>query len=203
MLVAKTYLGHREESSVADRLADENPHTVTLSDTDRRRSRVRTETDAGRDVGIVVGRELRDGDVLETEAGDLLVVDLAGVEALVLDFAAADVATTAALEIGHALGNRHWDLAVRDTDALFPVTDSRERMETAVEGLLPDGVTTRFETVAPTLFDDSGPEHDHTHGSEHSQGGHSHSHDGDHAHSHDEGHSHSHEGYRSIGGSDE
>jgi len=204
MLVAKTYLGHREETAVADRLTDADPHRVTLSDTDRRRSRVRTETDDGRDVGLVVGRELRDGDVLETEEGDFVVIDLAGIEALVLDFADADLPTTAALEIGHALGNRHWDLAVRDTEALFPVTDSRERMETAVADLLPDGVTTRFETVSPTLFDEDGPEHDHSHdGHSHGQAGdHTHSHGDGHSHSHDDDHAHSHDGYRSIGGSD-
>lgn len=180
MLVADRYLGHREDDAVADRLADEDAHRVVLSDTDRRRSRVRTETPDGRDLGIVVSRELGDGDVLETGDGSLVVVELAAVDALVVEFADADVSPTAALEFGHATGNRHWDLAVRDGEALFPVPDTRERMLDALSDDLPDGVATRFERVPPTTFDDAeSADHEHAHD-------HSHSH-GDGAHSHDHG----------------
>ncbi|WP_254273409.1 urease accessory protein UreE [Haloarcula marina] len=198
MLVADTYLGHEDDDGLADRLAEADTVTVVLSDTDRRRSRVRTETTDGEDIGIVVARDLGDGDVLETEDGTLVVVELAAIDALVLDFAAADVSPTAALELGHALGNRHWDLAMRDGEALFPVPDTRERMLAAVEEDLPPGVTTRFEDVPPTTFDDDGA--DHRHGGE----GHTHSHD-DHGHSHADGHAHSHShdhghGVRTIDG---
>lgn len=176
MLVVDAYLGHRDDPSVARRLADATPRRVVLSDTERRRSRVRTDTEDGRDLGIVVARDLGDGDVLVTESGDLVEVSLVAVEALVLDFAEADVSTTAALAMGHALGNRHWKLAVRGSEALFPVTDTRERMEAAVADHLPEEVTTRYEAVSPTLFD--GTEADHTHG----DGAHSHAH-GDENHS--------------------
>ncbi|WP_226012085.1 urease accessory protein UreE [Halomicrobium salinisoli] len=192
MLVADAYLGHREDPDVAERLADADPARVVLSDVDRRRSRVRTETEDGRDLGVVVGRELADGDVLETESGDLVVVELAAVEALVLDFEDADVSATAALELGHAAGNRHWDLAVRDGEALFPMADSRERMEAAVADSLPDDVAVRTERVPPTTFDDGGSPggHEHSHGDGHSHSHDSHSHDhshGDHSHAHDHG----------------
>ncbi|GGO00729.1 urease accessory protein UreE [Haloarcula pellucida] len=197
MLVAETYLGHGEDADLAARLADADPVRVVLSDTERQRSRVRTESTEGEDVGIVVARDLADGDVLETDDGTLLVVELAAIEALVLSFADGDVSPTAALELGHALGNRHWDLAMRDGEALFPVPDTRERMLAAVGDDLPEGVETRFESVPPTTFDDADP--DHSHGSD----GHSHSH-GDDSHSHDEGaHSHTHDhGVRTIDGAD-
>ncbi|MBX0322172.1 urease accessory protein UreE [Halomicroarcula sp. F13] len=195
MLVAETYLGHREDADLSARLADADPVRVVLSDTERRRSRVRTESTEGEDVGIVVARDLADGDVLETDDGTLLVVELATIEALVLDFSDANVSPTAALELGHALGNRHWDLAMWDGEALFPVPDTRERMLDAVEDDLPPGVTTRFEDVPPTTFDD---------GAEHSHGGEGHSH-GDHGHddghTHSHGHDHSH-GVRTIDGDD-
>ena len=202
MLVAETRLGTRDDSDVAARLAEADPHHVRLSATDRRRSRVRTTTEDGTDLGIVVADDLSDGDVLETADGGLVVVSLAEVDALVLDFAEADVSVTAAVELGHALGNRHWDLAVRETAALFPVTDSRERMEVALDGLLPDGVTVGYETVPPTTFDDATPDHDHDEGG---HGTHGHTHDGhDHGHSdgghdHDHGHTHS---VRPIDGGD-
>jgi urease accessory protein len=185
MLVAERYLGHRDDEAVASRLAATDPLRVVLSDVDRRRSRVRTETVGGTDVGIVVARELGDGDVLETDDGALVVVELAAVDALVIDFDDADVSATAALAVGHAAGNRHWDLAVRGSEALFPVPDSRERMRSAIGGDLPPGVTTRFESVPPTTFDD-GHVPDHGHG----EGGHAHDHGGDgdeHTHDHEHG----------------
>jgi urease accessory protein len=195
MLIADTYLGHREEAEVTDRLAEtggEATARVTLSETDRRRSRVRTETADGRDLGVVVARDLEDGDVLETEDGTLVVVELAAIDALVLDFETADVSATAALELGHALGNRHWSLAVRGTEVLFPVPDTRERMEDAVADLLPAGVTTRFEQVSPTTFDDAGADrnhgdggHAHSHADDHHQ--HNNAHEGNSAHSHEHG----------------
>lgn len=195
MLVAETYVGHRGDPSVASLLADADPHRVVLSDTERRRSRVRTETESGRDVGVVVGRVLADGDVLETERGEFVVVELASVEALVVDFAGADdVATTTAVALGHAAGNRHWDLAVRGSEALFPASESRDRMEATLTDELPVGATVRFEAVPPSTFDDAdAADHSHADGAAHAHGhgggGHTHSDDeGDeHAHSEDDG----------------
>jgi len=186
MLVADSYVGHRDDAAVADRLADADVGTVVLSDTDRRRSRVRTTTADGEDIGIVVARDLADGDVLDAD-DRLVVVELAPVDALVVDVASADIPPTVALELGHALGNRHWNLALRDGEALFPVPDTRERMDATVAELLPDGVETRYESVPPTTFDDADDGDGHAHGG---HGGHGHSH-GDDGHSHGgDGHSH-------------
>jgi urease accessory protein len=204
MLVANDYLGHRADDSVAERLAGTEPVTVVLSDTERRRSRVRTETTDGRDVGIVIARDLGDGDVLEADDGTVVVVELAAIEALVLDFAESDVAPTVALEFGHAVGNKHWTLTTRATEALLPVVDSKARMEAAVNELLPEDVSTRYERVQPTTFDDGGTAHSHGEdGHSHSDGGADHLHtDGDgHTHGKD-GASHNH-GVQTIDGGDE
>lgn len=159
MLVADTHLGHADDPDVAARLADADPHRVVLSDVERRRSRVRTETRAGRDLGVVVARDLGDGDVLETEDGALVVVELAAVDAMAVPVA--DCEPEAALELGHALGNRHLDLAVRDGEALIPTDGSRTTVETVVETVLPDA-DYRYRDVAPTTFDDE-PDHAHDH----------------------------------------
>lgn len=205
MLLAEDHLGHRNDPTVASRVADADPHRVVLSDTERRRSRVRTETTDGVDLGVVVARELGDGDVLETADGDLVIVELASVEALVVEFGDADVPATEALAVGHAAGNRHWDLALREGAALFPVPDTRERMLSAIDGDLPAGVRTRFESVPPTTFDDGGPDHDHgaaggagdSHGYTHGDESHSHTHGDDGHHTHSDGsHSHTHSGDR-------
>lgn len=200
MLVATVRLGHREEPDVAARLADVDPPRVVLSDTDRRRSRVRTTTVDGREIGVVCGRDLDDGDVLETDDGTLVVVELEPVEALVLDVGGTDdgLAPPAALALGHALGNRHWDLALRGEEALFPVRTSRERTEAVVADVVPEAVPYRFETVSPTTFDEEGghsADLAHTHERGH---GHSHGHDpraneGEHAHSHSHSHAHGHQ----------
>ncbi|WP_324757354.1 urease accessory protein UreE [Haloarcula montana] len=185
MRIADSYLGHREDTAVQARLAEADPVTVVLSDTERQRSRVRTRTDDDRDLGIVVPQDLGDGDVLETGDGTPVVVELASIDALVLDLDGSDITPTAALDLGHALGNRHWDLALRDGAALFPVPDSRERMDAIVEGELPADIDYRYETVRPTLFDDDGPPDDHGH--EHSHG-HEHGHGDDHSHEHSHDH---------------
>jgi len=190
MLVADAHLGHRDDPAVAARLADADPHRVVLSDVERIRSRVRTETEGGRDLGIVVGRDLEDGDVLETEGGDPVVVELAAVDALVVELGDADVPAVAALELGHAFGNRHWPLAIRGDEALVRVADSYERTEAAAADLLPGDVGTRREAVPPTTFDDDAPDHSHGGGD---GGGHGHGHD-DHEHGAD-GHDHGADGH--------
>ena len=173
MLVADEFRGTLDDDALAATIEREGALTVTLDDTERRRSRVRTTAEDGTDLGIVVARELRDGDVLEAD-GRFVVVSLAATPALVLDFAAVEDAALAALELGHAVGNRHWDLAVAGERAYLPVTEDRERMEATVDSLLPDGVTVDYEDVPPTLFDD-GDQPDAGHGQHHHA--HSHSHD--------------------------
>ncbi|WP_434531802.1 urease accessory protein UreE [Haloarcula sp. NS06] len=194
MLVADTYLGHRGDDAITEAVDASDYATVVLSDTERQRSRVRTETTAGQDLGIVVARDLADGDVLEAGDGTLVVVELAEIEALVVDFADSDISPAAALEVGHAVGNKHWNLAVRGQEALFPVTDSKERMEDTVADLLPEDVPTRYEHVPPTTFDDDGVDHTHGDGTDtHDGGGHSHG---------SAGHTHDH-GVRTIDGGDQ
>jgi len=183
MLVADSYLGHRDDPAVDDRLAGADAHRVVLSDVERQRSRVRTETEAGRDLGVVVARDLADGDVLETEDGALVVVELAAVEAVAVRVA--DCEPSTAIELGHALGNRHLDLALRDGDALIPTDGDRATVESVLESVLPDA-TTRDTGVSPSTFDD-GPEPDHSHDDGQ---GHSHSHENSHDHGHGQDHNH-------------
>ena len=173
MLVADGFLGTLDDPEIAARV-DDDSLTVTLDDTERRRSRVRTTAEDGTDVGIVVGRELRDGDVLAAE-GHTVVVSLEPVEALVLDFSGVDdgtAAATAALELGHAVGNRHRDLAVEGARAYLPASEDRERIDAEVRPHLPEGVTVGPGLVSPALFDDATPDHDRSHGED----GHDHAH---------------------------
>ena len=158
----------------------DNLERVTVGSDQRRRSRFRTTTETGREVGIVVSRELRAGDVLSTAGeGPRLVVALEPIEAVVVDLtgAAADPAT--AIALGHAAGNRHWDMAVREGAVLFPAAESDARIDATLAPHLPEGATVDRERVSPALFDGdvgAGP-HSHTHGVDAARG---HDHGGPH-----------------------
>lgn len=157
--------------------------TVVVDDDQRRRSRFRTTTEDGETVGVVPGdgEPLATGDVLGTESEPVAVVELSARTAAVLDVAAVapDTGTLLAMaELGHALGNRHRELAVRGSELLVPVTDGRERLEAELRPLLPESVSITYESVDPGLFDDQGGDHGHDDGHGHSHG------DDDYAHSH-------------------
>jgi len=186
--VADTYLGHRTEDAIAARLEEEGYETIRVGEDERRRSRFRTTAEAGTAVGVTVARELETGDVLAAE-DRLFVVELRAIEAMTIDLSGATGSLTAAIELGHAMGNRHWDLAVRGDTVSVPVTDSRARMRETVDPLVPDGATIDYERVSPAVFDDGGHvDHDHAHDHD-EQGGHG-SADHGHAHEHDATHDH-------------
>lgn len=199
MHVYDTYEGNKSEEVIAQRLAAESVETVTVDDDQRRRSRVRIETDAGTEVGIVVGRTLQSGDVLSADSGgeSLLAVSLEPTEAVVVDLSAVgDGELVTAVALGHAVGNRHWDLALRDEAVVIPATESDARIDATLDPHLPDGASVRRETVSPALFDGGGPgtsDHGHDGGHTHDHGhngGHDHGHNGEHDHGHGTGQTH-------------
>ncbi|WP_435101456.1 urease accessory protein UreE [Halarchaeum sp. P4] len=194
-----TYLGNTtEDDGLASRVETEGARRLTLDETTRRRSRFRTETADGTDVGVVATNagSLEPGDVFAGDDG-LLVVGLADRDALVVDLgdATATPETLAlAAKFGHVVGNRHRDLAVRGSDVLVALEEDVERHRAEIDSHLPAGATIRVEGVDPTLFDDATPDHAHGDaGDEHSHGdeGHTHSHGDEHTHTHGEdGHTH-------------
>lgn len=170
MRVADEYVGNAAERRVAARLDGADHDRVVLSDVERRRSRVRTETTDGAPLGIVVGRDLCDGDVVAAD-DRLVVVELAPVEAVAFDLSGLSLAR--ALSLGHAVGNRHRDLATRDGEGLVRVADTADRTRLTVERLLPPETTTRLVSVPLSTFD--GATADHTHERERAPGpGHDH-----------------------------
>jgi len=170
--------------------------TVVLDDTERRRSRLRVTTDAGTDLGVLVDQpELTAGDVLVLDDDGAVVVAFEEREAFVVEFPAAEAAVSTALELGHRIGNQHWDLAVEGDTVYVPVEADRAIIEDVLGPYLPAEAATRYETVGAELFTDGdsdqtadrGAEHDHT--DEH---GHGHAHGDDRSHDHD-GRSHDHD----------
>jgi urease accessory protein len=174
MLVAETVLG-RLDGAFGDGTPVER---VVLSDADRKRSRVRTTTDAGTEIGLLLGDEsLRPGDVVYADETRVVAVAFEDCEVFVADLSAvgADASTLATLvELGHAVGNRHHDLAVRDGEVLLPVGEDDGRLRDTVEDHLPEAATVRRESVDPAVFDTAtgGPNHGHSHAAPGGHGGH-------------------------------
>lgn len=168
---------------------------VVLDDTDRRRSRFRARTEAGTELGVVVDRpELAAGDVLLLADDRAVVVAFEPREAFVVEFPTVTAAVSTAVELGHRIGNQHWDVAVEGDTVSVPVEADRAIIEDVLGPYIPPEATTRYETVAAERFidgTDGRGGHDGEHGHGH-DGEHGHDHDGEHGHGHDEAHDHSH-----------
>ena len=179
MLVADAFLGTVDDSDVATRVEGADELRVTLDGTERRRSRVRTTTEDGTDLGIVIARDLRDGDVL-TADGRPVVVSLEPVPALTVDFGAVESDPTATamdvLALGHALGNRHRQIAIEGSHAYLPLSGDRDRLLERIEPHLPAGAVLDDGRVSPALFDDEATTHPR---GDHAAGEHGHRNTGD------------------------
>ncbi len=171
-------------------------------DADRRqRSRFRTTTDAGTDVGVVLDKPaLSIGDVLVREDDRMIVVAFEPLEALAVELPEpTSESLAAAVELGHRVGNQHWDLALEEGVVYVPLEADRHIVERVVADVVP-GSTVREETVDAELFVtdlDAEPagggnvDHEHTHGDE-SDHTHEHPHADEPDHTHDHGHEHHH-----------
>jgi len=164
--------------------------TVVLDDTERRRSRLRVATDAGTDLGVLVDRpELAAGDVLVLDDDRAVVVAFEEREAFVVEFPATEAAIETAIELGHRIGNQHWDVAVEGDTVSVPVEADRAIIEDVLGPYLPPDATTRYETVDAERFIEGGEADGETagHGADHE-----HAHEGGHEHTHGGGHDHAH-----------
>jgi len=180
--------------------------TVVLDDTERKRSRLRVTTDAGTDLGVLVDQpELVAGDVLLCNDDRAVVVAFEERETFVIEFPAAEAAVSTAVELGHRIGNQHWDIAVDGATIYIPVDADRAIIEDVLGPYIPDSAMTRYETVDAQRFIDGGGDdtaagghgvdHDHAHGDDapDRDDDHSHTHDHEHEHSHDHEHEHDHD----------
>ncbi|ATW87442.1 urease accessory protein [Halohasta litchfieldiae] len=163
---------------------------VILDNTERRKSRLRVETDVGTDLGILVDQpELSAGDVLLVEDDFAVIVEFEAREAFVIELpepTAATLMTT--VELGHRVGNQHWDIAVDGRTIYIPVEADKAIIEDVLGPYLPADAETRYEIVDADRFVDGDQTVDHGHGADHD---HNHSHDSDHGHEHDHDSDHS------------
>jgi|SRR6056297_3737245 len=190
-------IGNRFEDSelaaaVDGHEAERTLERVVLDSADRRKSRLRVETDAGTDLGVLVDKpELAAGDVLVCDDDRAVVVAFESREAFVIELPESTPAAT--VELGHRIGNQHWDIAIEDRTVYIPVEADRAIIEDVLGPYLPAGAETWYETVdADRFVDEASAAAAHGHGSDHD-----HDHEADHSHSHEPDHSHDHVGGQS------
>ena len=188
-------VGNAADPDIADEIAahkaDGTLEKVRIDSADRRKSRLRVETDAGTDIGVLVDEpELAAGDVLVLDDQRAVVVEFESREALVVDLPPSPTPAST-IELGHRIGNQHWDIAVEDRTLYVPVEADRTIIEDVLGPYLPSGAETRYETVdAERFVDSTSPsDHEHRHGVDHGDG-HESDRDYDHNHAHGEGHDH-------------
>jgi urease accessory protein len=168
---------------------------VVLAAENRRRSRFRATTDAGTEVGVVLDQPaVSAGDVLLDADDRMIVVAFEPREALAVSLPdASSEALEAAVELGHRVGNQHWDLAVEDCVVYVPLAADRHIVDRVVANVVP-GAEVEEATVEADLFvtdrrnGEAGHGGGHEHGHGHEGDGHSHGHD----HEHDADHDHAH-----------
>ncbi|WP_226481447.1 urease accessory protein UreE [Natrinema amylolyticum] len=194
---------HADDDLAASRADHEENGTlerVVIDADERRRSRFRATTDGGTDVGVIVdGAAVSAGDVLLVEDDRMIVVAFEPVDALAISLPEATTeALEAAVELGHRVGNQHWDLAVDEGTVYVPLEADRHIVERVVADVVP-GSDVRETTVEADLFvttleDEThesadGPDHthgaEHEHGHPHEQGQYSHGQTNDRDHTHD------------------
>lgn len=177
-----------------DHAANGTLERVVIDAGDRRRSRFRATTDAGTDVGVVLDRPaVSAGDVLLVDDERMVLVSFEPRDALAVELPdpTAD-AMEAAVELGHRVGNQHWDLAVEDGVVYVPLEADRHIVERVVADVVP-GSEVQKTTVEADLFvtelEPEGADHEHDHGHD---GDPDHAHSTGHGHIHGDGHEHDH-----------
>lgn len=160
-----------DDESVARRIHDHDSagtlERVTIEAGERRRSRLRVETDAGTDLGLVPDRELRSGDVLVLEQDRAVVVEFESREAAVIPLPEATRESLVQMsKLGHRIGNQHWDLAVDDGRLYVPVAADRHIVEDVLGPHIPRDAEISYADVDAGLWIDGHAdrsEHDHSH----------------------------------------
>ncbi len=146
MLHIQELLGGATESRCAGRIVER----LTVTSDEATKRRLRRTTDGGTDVAVDLprGSFLAHGAVLHEDAARIIVIERTPERALVIRFdpaAPAAALLRSALLIGHAFGNQHTPLEIRDDAVVVPLTTSESVARTTVDMLSLDTVEVSIE----------------------------------------------------------
>lgn len=193
-------VGNRHTGSELGERVDEHDRAGTIEIVrieagNRKRSRLRVETDRGTDLGVVLDDPLRAGDVLAISDERAIVVEFERRDAAVIDLPGVTAeGVKVAVELGHRIGNQHWDLAVEDGSIYVPVEADRHIIEDVLEESLPEGATVEYQEVDPAIWIDGSTDAERV-DHDHADAGHEHAHDRS---GHDHADAHTHVDYRTA-----
>jgi len=132
MLVVETILGNMYNETVLKEkieVAKQNSSlkTLFLSRSDMQKSRLRTETDDGMEIGLSFqpGNILQHGDILEIDSNLVMIQQLP--EKIIHVQVKDDNSSSVRVQLGHIIGNRHRPLSISTDGAVsFPIHDENE-----------------------------------------------------------------------------
>lgn len=137
--LAHIYIGNWiSNSGVAERVeqarTEGNCLEVHLNQIDILKGRIHTTSVSGEVVGIIKGRDwsLTEGDVFQTEGGQLLIVHLEAQKMMVLSFTGEAKHEIELVHLGHTLGNHHWPIIVQGDKIYVQLAADIEVMESTV-----------------------------------------------------------------------
>lgn len=128
---------------------------VYLSQNDSPKGRIHAYATSGEAIGIIKERDrpLQEGDVFQTESGDLLVVHLEAQRVMVLSFAGeAPGYELDLIHLGHVLGNHHWSIVVQQNRIYVELTTDPAVIETTIQHFKIPNLCISYETRSPNQF---------------------------------------------------
>ena len=186
MEIFDSILGNAADADWKSRLEGAQVDWLELSQWDAQKNRFRKKTEGGRSMAVALerGHSLRDGDILDWDEAErravicrirlclIMAVELSGLAGL-----PADQALSAAVRLGHALGNQHWPAVVHGSTVFVPVSMDKNVAASVMDTHAIPGVSYVFlagedvldlldEHEARRLFggaEQGGHVHEHTH----------------------------------------
>ncbi|HEY4481600.1 MAG TPA: hypothetical protein VI489_01980 [Candidatus Brocadiaceae bacterium] len=159
MLIINEILGNINTAKEWKKLNDEmsrngQVHTITFSRLESERCRLfKRSQEFNEEMGINLkrGTVLHDGDVLYYKAGEkMFVAKIEAEEMMVLNFVgkvSEEAMFEAAVRLGHAIGNQHWQIKVVGKTVFIPLTIDRKVMESVIKTHNIPGVEYIFKEV--------------------------------------------------------
>ncbi len=121
---------------------------VELTQTDQKKSRIYTKTNAGNAIGLLKQRDkqLTDGDVFQLENDRFLLIHFKSQSLMTLSFDAHhSVDVFKLIHLGHTLGNHHYPILVTDDKIYIQISENVATLESVIRSFDIAGLKIGYE----------------------------------------------------------
>ncbi|MEA5509190.1 urease accessory protein UreE [Crocosphaera sp. UHCC 0190] len=147
--LADSYLGNILDNETLEKRITLEPYLeVYLTPIDSRKGRIHIQSNCGVDIGIIKSRDwsLKEGDVLETQQGKLILVHLQTQKFMVLTFTESiNDCPLKLIHLGHILGNHHWPIFRQDNKIYVQINGNETVIETTIRHFAIPGLSIDYE----------------------------------------------------------